>query len=90
MVIEEDVAALQNMMIQKKIRVHKKDSAFTYAILESLDGMVSFSTLDKVDGHNAKGQDFRDLALFIPDGFVEEMAIIIEGLRKKFPVIELE
>lgn len=73
------------MMVHKKIRVHRQDSAFTYAVLESLEGMVSYSTLD-----NAPGQAYRDLALYIPEGFVEEMKVVLDGLRKKFPVIELD
>lgn len=73
------------MMIKKKIRVHRRDSAFTYAILESLEGMASYSTLPD----NEPGQSFRDLALCIPEAFEREIQDVLEGLRKKFPVLEL-
>ena len=71
-------------MFSKTIRVHRRDSAFVYAILESLEGMASYSTLDNAPGHN-----YRDLALSIPEGFVEEIEVVLEGFRKKFPVLEL-
>lgn len=71
-------------MIRKILRVHRRDSAFVYAILESLEGMTSFSTLP-----DAVGQEFRELELHIAPGFAEEVEKVIDGLRKKFPVIEL-
>lgn len=71
-------------VIQKKIRVHRKDSAFTYAILESLEGMASYSTLP-----DEPGQNYRDLALCIPEPFVLDIEIVLNGLRKKFSVLEL-
>lgn len=71
-------------MIRKIIRVHRRDSAFVYAILESLEGMTSFSTLP-----DTPGQDFRELELHISPGYVDEVEKVLEGLRKKFPVVEL-
>ena len=72
-------------MLSKVIRVHRKDSAFVYAILESLEGMASYSTLDSAEG----GQAYRDLRLVIADGYIAEVEEVLNGLRKKFPVLEL-
>ncbi len=69
-------------MLHRTIRLHRKDSVFTYAILESLEGMTSYTTLP-----DTPGQTYRDLELCIAPGFAEEIDAVIEGLRKKFPVI---
>lgn len=75
----------RRFMIKKIIRVHRRDSAFVYAILESLEGMTSFSTLP-----DAPGQNYRDLELHIAPGFAEGVEKVLDGLRKKFPVVELQ
>jgi hypothetical protein len=72
------------MMIHKTIRVHRRDSAFIYAILESLEGMASFSTLP-----DEPGQTHRDIALFIPPSCERDINIILDGMRKKFPILEI-
>jgi hypothetical protein len=72
-------------MIKKTIRLHRKDSAFVYAILESLEGMTSYSTLP-----DAPGESHRDLLLCIAPAFEKEIEATLEGMRKKFPIIELE
>jgi hypothetical protein len=69
--------------IKKKIRVKKEDSAFVYFILESYEGIASYSTLDfKV------GDPYRDLELRIPADFLNE----VDDLLKQFGdmVYELE
>ena len=71
------------MFKKKVIRIHRRDSAFVYAILESLDGMTSYSTLP-----DAPGQDFRRLELHISPDFEAEIATVLDGLRKKVPIIE--
>ena len=71
-------------MIRKIIRVHRRDSAFVYAILESLEGMTSYGTLP-----DAKSHDYRLLELSISPGYAAEMEVILNGLRTKFPIIEL-
>ena len=70
--------------VQKIIRVHRRDSAFVYAILESLEGMVSYSTLN-----SEASQDYRDLSLFIPYGFIQEVDQVLSGLRKRIFLLEL-
>ena len=70
--------------IRKVIRVHRRDSAFLYAILESLDGMTSFSTLP-----DAPGQEHREIELFISPESLADVNIVLDGMRKKFPIIEL-
>lgn len=72
------------MMIRKKIRIHKKDSAFVYAILESLEGMVSFSTLP-----NELGEMHRDLDLQVAPDFENDVEFVLESFRKKFSLIIL-
>ncbi len=61
--------------IRRKIRVRKEDSVFVYFILESYEGITSYSTLpfDKGDLH-------RDLELRIPPDFLHE----VEELLKRF------
>lgn len=71
-------------MLTKTIRVHRRDSAFVYAILESLEGMASFSTLP-----DDKTQNYRDISLSISREFVQELDIVLSGLRKRITVIEL-
>ena len=73
-------------MIKKRIRVHRQDSAFVYAILESLEGMASYSTL----GSDFQHQQYRDLELFYSEDFSSDLEKILEGLRKKFQVLEIE
>lgn len=59
----------------KNIRVKKEDSAFVYFILESYEGVASYSTLDF-----KPGDAYRDLELRIPPDFVPEVKEILEGL----------
>ena len=58
-----------------KIRVRKEDSAFVYCILESYEGIASYSTLD-----HAPGSPHRDLELNIPLDFVTEVKALLERL----------
>lgn len=76
--------AYKRAMIHKVIRVHRKNSAFVYAILESLEGMASFSTLP-----DQPGAEHRDLELRIPPSFLSEIEVVLDGLRKKFPIVEI-
>ena len=61
--------------IKKVIRVKKEDSAFVYFILESHEGVTSYSTLafEQGDAH-------RDLELRIPPDFLNEVEDILERL----------
>jgi hypothetical protein len=72
-------------MIRMVIRVHRKNSAFVYSILESLEGMASFSTINE-----EPGVEHRELELHIPKEFVDDVTAVIDGMRKKFPIIEIE
>lgn len=61
--------------IRRKIRVRKEDSAFVYFILESLEGVTAYSTLD------FKPEDaYRDLLLMVPPDFNEE----VDGVLRDF------
>lgn len=68
MVAGEDV-------ILKRIRVSKKDSAFVYAVLESHEGICSYSTLD----FNLQ-DNFRDLELAIPVSMESECREVLKQL----------
>jgi hypothetical protein len=54
--------------IFRRIRVRKEDSAFVYFILESYEGITSYSTLDF-----QVGDAHRDLELRIAPDFLEEV-----------------
>ena len=61
--------------IYRKIRVRKEDSAFVYFILESYEGLTSYSTLDfKV------GDAYRDLELRIAPDFQAEVDTLLGQL----------
>ncbi len=77
------------MMLRRHFKVHRRDSAFFYAILESLEGYACFSTLDD-DGSDSA---FREVEVWIPlreDGSgSEDISNILDGLRKKIVLIEV-
>lgn len=54
--------------IQKIIRLHKKDSAYLYALFEAHEGWVSYSTLV-----SPPGVEYCEIELTIPLGFESEM-----------------
>lgn len=61
--------------IKKKIRVRKEDSAYVYNVLESYEGITSYSTLDF-----KQGDLHRDLELCIPLAFVDEVEELLKRL----------
>ena len=61
--------------ICQHIRVRKEDSAFIYAILESHEGICSYSTLT-----SPAGSLYRDLELQIPTGFKAEVDHVLAQL----------
>lgn len=61
--------------IRRKIRVHKKDSAYVYMILEACEGIASYSTLD-----HKTGDSYRDLDLQIPPDFAGEVQELLKQL----------
>ena len=61
--------------IRKVIRVKKEDSAFVYFILESHEGICSYSTLDF-----KPGDAFRDLELRIPPDMIQEVEEVLKSL----------
>jgi hypothetical protein len=65
----------KNRIQFRRIRVRKEDSAYVYCILESHEGITSYSTLD----HQA-GDPFRDLELQIPFDFVDEVNRVLKDL----------
>lgn len=58
-----------------RIRVRKEDSAFVYCILESYEGIASYSTVDY-----KTGDPHRDLELNIPTDFVDEVRNVLSRL----------
>ncbi len=51
-----------------KLRVRKEDSAYLYCLLESYEGICSYSTVDY-----RPGDAHRDLELTIPIGFKDDV-----------------
>jgi hypothetical protein len=70
---------------RKKIRVKKEDSAFVYFILESYEGITSYSTL-----YFKQGDLHRDLELRIPNDFVPEVEDLLRHLGDLIYEIEIE
>ena len=68
------MTVLQNS-IRRNIRVKKEDSAFVYFILESYEGITSYSTLDF-----KTGDLYRDLELRIPPDFLNEVEDLLTRL----------
>jgi len=67
----QKIPMLDAALIQR-VRVRKEDSAFVYAILESYEGICSYSTLD------GRPEDLhRDLELQIPFEFVKEVQEVL-------------
>ena len=60
--------------IFRKIRVRKEDSVFVYFILESYEGITSYSTLDSRSGR------YRDLELRIAPDFLDEVNALLKSL----------
>lgn len=61
--------------VKRYIRVKKEDSAFVYFILESYEGITSYSTLD-----HQPGAPYRDMELGIPVDFEGEVQDLLERL----------
>ena len=61
--------------IYKNIRVRKEDSAFVYFILESYEGITSYSTLD-----HKVGDAYCDLELRIAPDFLTEVQELLKEL----------
>jgi hypothetical protein len=59
----------------KRIRVRKEDSAFFHFILESYEGIASYSTLQ-----HCAGDAHRDLELRIPPDFVAEVEELLRQM----------
>jgi hypothetical protein len=60
---------------KRHIRVRKQDSAYIYCILESHEGIVSYSTLK-----HEPSAPHRDLELQIPEGYISEVEEMLKQL----------
>jgi hypothetical protein len=58
-----------------RIRVKSEESAFVYAIFESHEGILSYSTLD-----SPPGCLYRDLELQVPVGLKEDAQELLDSL----------
>ncbi len=61
--------------IRRVIRVRKEDSAFVYFILESYEGITSYSTLPF-----KPGEAHRDLELMVPPDFEGDVQDVLNRL----------
>jgi hypothetical protein len=66
----------ESRSVFRTIRVRKEDSAFVYFMLESNEGIASYSTLPF-----APGDPHRDLELRIPPDFVLEVDRLLTLMR---------
>ena len=76
------------MMFHKTIRIHRRDAAFLYAILESLEGVASYETLDSRRSGQPGSPHYRVVELNFAPGFAEDVEIVLHGMRKKFSIVE--
>ena len=68
-------------LFKKIIRVHKKDSAFTYFILESNEGLCFYSTLQ-----SSLNAPYRDIEMIGSSDFLEEINHLLKQLHEKYPI----
>lgn len=61
-----------------RVRVHKRDSAFVYCILESHEGTCSYSTLD-----GPANDLYRDLELQVPESALPDVRRVLEHLGER-------
>ena len=67
--------SLPSSSITRRIRVRKEESAYVYNVLESYEGLASYSTLD-----HKPGDAHRDLELNIPLAFQDEVEALLKHL----------
>jgi hypothetical protein len=66
---------MKSNTIVRRIRVRKEDSAYVYCILESHEGVASYSTL----AHRPE-DPHRDLELTVPESFASELEDVLKRL----------
>ncbi len=64
--------------VARRIRVRKDQQAYVYNILESHEGVASYSTLD-----HKPGDGHRDLLLSIPVAFLSEVEELLTRLSRE-------
>lgn len=69
------------LIINKIIRVSKKDSSFVYFTLESNEGLCFYSTLE-----SSMNTDYRDLTVNFTPEFKEDVERIFSILSDRFPI----
>lgn len=68
------LSQVPDTFLKRTIRVRKEDSAFVYFILESHEGIVSYSTLS-----HQPGDAHRELELQIPPAFIDEVDQVLRS-----------
>lgn len=68
---------------KRQIRVRKQDSAFVYFILESFEGVTSYSTIQ-----HKEGDPDREIELVFTLDFSNEVEEILNDLKEKISVTE--
>ena len=67
------------------LRVPKEQAAYIYQLLESYDGIATYSTLD-----NEKAFPFRDIAIIPAPDLVSSVKIMIENITREIPCVVKE
>ena len=67
------------------IRIPKTQAVFTYCILEANEGLAFYSTLS-----SSLGRPFRDIEIFAPLPWKEDVLNLLDSLREQYPVEVLE
>jgi hypothetical protein len=64
-----------------KIRVRKQDAAYLYQVLESYEGLASYSTVSL-----EKDLPYRDIALHIAPDLRAEVELLVGRLSREIPL----
>ena len=67
------------------IRIPKTQAVFTYWVLEANEGLAFYSTLS-----SSLGRPFRDIEIFAPLPWKEDVLRLLDSLREQYPVEVLE
>ncbi len=71
-------------MIERLVQVRKKDAAFFYAVMESLEGLVAYSTVDYVKGGGP--DSLCVIALLSDEGLQDDVEDFLNYISNEIPI----